>query len=421
MFSCSNALRTAFINDIAPLPTVHEVGYDKPVNLNNNCRDKAAYIPDTANLNLTPIKYIRVNFHVMRRGDGSGNFNEEIGVAQIKKTLRKANHMLANNRKMKLPVGNETPNLPIRYRYVLTPKPNDPEDDGIYFHNDENLYYIIAKGPKQNNYDRKVFEKYGIQKDTVLNIFIMSYHADSLQSETYRPRVRGIGFNKWAKVTTWYYQAFPESQDSCKAPFSKYDINYAHTNLNHEIGHVIGLRHAWGNDGCDDTPKHPNCWGKGAPPCDGEMSNNIMDYNAAPSAWSPCQIGTAHYRMSREKGTIRKLIIPTWCELKDDHTVMIEDTVVWRGAKDLGGHLIIKENASLTIQCRVSMPPKAKIIVNPGAKLILDGAVIQNNCGENWAGIEIVEKNKIRGEVFYLKQPTLTNVLNQLNLTKVEE
>jgi len=418
--TCTNSLKTEFLSEVQPFPTLDNASYDRPINLLRNCRDIPSYTPDTAMLSATPVKYIRVNFHIMRRGDGSGNFDEELGVKEMKSTLKNANAMLSDNKKMKLPVDNDTPLIPTRYRLKLTPNTNDPNDDGIYFHNDDELYYMIAKGKKRNNYDRKVFDKYGIKKDTVLNIFVMAYHADSLQSTTYRPRVRGIGFGKWCKVTTWYHQACPESQDSCKAKFSPYDIHYKATNLNHEIGHVIGLKHAWGNDGCEDTPRHPNCWGKGPPPCDKEISNNIMDYSSAPRAWSPCQIGTVHYRFSRKKSSIRKLLIPTWCELKVSQTVTIRDTIVWRGAKDLEGHLIIEEDASLTLQCRVSLPPKGKIVVKPGGRLILDGATLENDCGEQWEGIEVMESRTKRGEVFYIKEPVINHAANAPNLTKVE-
>ena len=48
-------------------------------------------------------------------------------------------------------------------------------------------------------------------------------------------------------------------------------------------------------------------------------------------------------------------------------------------AKDLEGDLIINNGAELTIQCEVSLPKGAKIIVKPRGKLVLDGAHITNN------------------------------------------
>ena len=56
--------------------------------------------------------------------------------------------------------------------------------------------------------------------------------------------------------------------------------------LNHEVGHALSLRHAWGNDGCEDTPRHKNdCWNRSTKaPCDTAATNNVMDYNACSSS-----------------------------------------------------------------------------------------------------------------------------------------
>ena len=144
------------------VPSPRQLGYTPaPI---SPCRDKMAHVPVLDKLDRTPVKYIRVNFHIMRRGDGTGNFSDEEGKTQILEVLEKANHMLANNKKMNLPEGNKIPVLPTRIRYVLTADPNDPNDDGIYFHNDEENYFLIAKGKNINNYKKEVYNKYGVQK-----------------------------------------------------------------------------------------------------------------------------------------------------------------------------------------------------------------------------------------------------------------
>jgi hypothetical protein len=93
--------------------------------------------------------------------------------------------------------------------------------------------------------------------------------------------------------------------------------------LNHELGHLFGLRHTWGIDPreeCEDTPEHDNCFGliENEPdPTDEkyaedpsryerdyekylecneieEVSNNVMDYNSNQSAYTPCQLEIVH-------------------------------------------------------------------------------------------------------------------------------
>ncbi|MBK7869668.1 MAG: hypothetical protein IPJ74_02790 [Saprospiraceae bacterium] len=189
--------------------------------------------------------------------------------------------------------------------------------------------------------------------------------------------------------------------------------------FNHEIGHIFGLAHTWAyNDGCDDTPQHPqNCWVQTSePPCDTAASNNLMDYNAYQNAWTPCQIGKIQYRMAQEHSPQRNFLQPNWCTLHDEAHIFIRDTVEWRGAKDLEGHLTIESGGSLKINCRVSLPAYAKITVKPGGTLILDeNARLHNACGDRWEGIEIQEQGKIKGQVIFIGEPKMENIVNPLN------
>ncbi|MDV7393738.1 M43 family zinc metalloprotease, partial [Arthrospira platensis SPKY1] len=128
----------------------------------------------------------------------------------------------------------------------------------------------------------------------MLNIFLMPHHPDSVASPTYKPHFGGIALRNAVKVTGWYENGV-----------SEWSVRYV---LNHEIGHILSLMHTWAyNDGCDDTPHHPKCWNfTDEPPCDSLVSNNVMDYNAYQSAWSPCQIGKIHYTLSQETKNCRR-------------------------------------------------------------------------------------------------------------------
>ena len=165
-----------------------------------SCMDYLSYAPDTMHLDHVPMKYVRVNIHFMNSEDGANNFDEEAGVEYAKGLIHAANYDVETNDKLFLPYGNDIPNLPPRYRYVLTPRAEDPEDDGIYFHYDDDLYYYVVRGRDRNRHKREVIDKYGVQLDTVLNVFIMPHHPDSTASPTYKPSRCGIALGNGVKI-----------------------------------------------------------------------------------------------------------------------------------------------------------------------------------------------------------------------------
>ncbi|MEZ5039302.1 MAG: M43 family zinc metalloprotease [Saprospiraceae bacterium] len=402
--ACTPKIQERFLQmeDIEQVPVAIE--NTKAMQIGGPCQDIEGYIPDTNYLEHTPIKYIRVNVHWFNIADSSKNMVGQSAIDFAKSLIQTANQDLERNQPMWLPHGNQTPTLPIRHRYVLSPRPNDPTDTGIYFHFvDDESCYLVHKGKNANLYKRDLIRKYAIQLDTVLNIFILPHHPDSVASPTYAPNSTGVALGTVVKVAgmiengqpSWHYRSL----------------------INHEIGHSFGLSHTWAyNDGCDDTPQHKqDCWSRNErPECKETTSNNVMDYNAEQNAWTPCQIGKVLKRMADPRSTLRGVLEERWCTLNPNAHIYIKDTIVWAGAKDLEGHLTIEPGGELTVRCRLSLPKGAKITIKAGGRLILEDAQLHNACGDLWEGIQIEQIGKAKGEVFFVGMPSIENTINKV-------
>jgi len=408
-FSCKSKKKAQFVKTIQKLEDPNML--IRLQELGNPCRDPLNYVPDPEHLDHFPMKYIKVNFHVIRNDEGLGNFGEKEGTKYMNQLLWNATGKLKNNVKMKLPLGNDTPVLPMRYTYVLTPDPSIPGDDGIYFHNDDEHYYVNIKGKNKNNYDRSVFEKYGIQKGEVLNVMVQDVHLDSLGSKTFKASSNGIAFSTWVKGGYWYQAVNTAKEVNGKITYPLKWI--PPLNLNHEIGHVFSLKHSWRRDGCDDTPMHSNCWSStGKPPCE-VASNNMMDYNPYRNAVTPCQIGNFLMTASRNP-TKRNLLIKSWCKWKENKTIRISEDIEWNACKELEGHIIIENGGKLTIRCKVALPATARIEVRPGGALVLDGAEIYNDCGQEWDGIKVFSDGINVGKVNYYRPSKILNARHEV-------
>ncbi|MEM6379287.1 MAG: M43 family zinc metalloprotease [Bacteroidota bacterium] len=351
------------------------------------CNEVDAYIPDLSRLNQFPDYQMRVNFHFIDTEDRLYNYSEEEAHDMISSMMYSANVDLRDNNRVWLPYGNDLPQLPIGYQMVLAKDPSQGKGLAVYFHQDNELAYYVHRGRDRNIQKREVIKKYGIGMDSILNIFIMPHHPDSVISPTYHVGGVGVYLGNAIKMAGMY--------ELKQEGWAYRGI------LNHEVGHGLGLQHAWGNDGCQDTPKHNNeCWNRSTKPhCDTAATNNVMDYNAYQNAWSPCQVGRVRRTLANERSSMRKYLVPFWNQLDTNQNITIQDSIHWAGARDIKGHLIITTGATLKLSCRLGMPKGAKIIIEPGAQLILENARLHHPGNFKWQGIEVQQLGKEKGKL----------------------
>ena len=335
------------------------------------------YYPDTSNLRYLPMRYPRLSFHIMNTTDTLYDFHGQKAIDYVKDVMLYSNALLSNTRKSHLqPDSTDVPALPTRMRLVLADKPGTDEP-AIYEHYDDELYYYLHRGRRRNRASRGVIEKYAIGRDSILNVFVMGPPADSLTSKTFkRPGTNGIYLTDAIKVTGWLATQRPAWEQR--------------SNLVHEVGHALGLAHAWGNDGCDDTPRHKNDYWQRRPGDrgPGKTSNNLMDYSKIQEALTPCQIGRMHQRMSDITGRQRRWLEPYWCRFNPNEPVRVTRDLTWEGARDFNTNIFVKRGATLRVNGRLHLPDRAHIFVEPGGRLELGPrAVIHSDCGGQWNGI----------------------------------
>lgn len=386
--TCSRKLSVEQIRSVDQIPTKKSVQ-----NLDFRCNHNLAYAPYPELESQFITQRLRLNFHFLNTEDKTYNYSVDEGKNLIKQLIRNANLRLKTNHKMNLPIGNETPVCKPSYEYVLH---SQPGDDGIYFHYDDELCFFANKGKFRNNYNSDVIEKYKIGLDSIINVFVMPHIPVEKRTKGYKVSRTGVALGNALKIAGLY--------ETNKKPWE------IATLLNHEVGHILGLRHSWNtNDGCEDTPRHSNCWSSSETGDCAVASNNVMDYNNSQMAWTPCQLGLIHRHFNNQLSSQRKLLVTQWCQFNSTPLIISNDEL-WNGAKDLISDVIVKKDATLTIKCRVHLPEGAKIKLEPGATLVLDNCFLHNDCGMEWGGIDVMSKGKSKGQIISIGDVQLSDI-----------
>ncbi|MGD9494051.1 MAG: hypothetical protein AB7V36_11925 [Bacteroidales bacterium] len=177
----------------------------------------------------------------------------------------------------------------------------------------------------------------------------------------------------------------------------------------HETGHNFNLCHTYYGGGCPSTclemynkgfyfddifgtypsnncPERNFAWNSDPYlAADDFISNNIMSGTVTRNYYSPKQVAAIHRNLSLY--SIRKCVLVDTYD--NSYPIYVDYDEVWDFSFKIYSDVIIKAGKSLTITCNVMMPKNSKIIVEPGAKLIVDGGTLTNTCGGLWQGIEL--------------------------------
>ncbi|MFT6849909.1 MAG: hypothetical protein ACJATA_000714 [Sphingobacteriales bacterium] len=286
----------------------------------------------------TPIKFVRLTFHVFQKSDSTGNFiNNELHRKFLRQHLIKdLNKNLGKLAPMNLPT--PTPYIPdSRVRYSL---------DTMIFHQTDEFYNVKPELTKRSNtksgnliYQKFVIENENLKhKETSLHVFWLG-DAKSSQAS-------GIANHKWVIMNGGNnVQTDPFPKGWKKALW-----------LRHELGHSLGLMHTWRGDDVKDTPIHPHCWNYNEPannPACSIPSNNVMDYVACQCALTAGQIAKIQSALSGNIGTISKVVIDSF-ENHDPIYIRIGEKITWNSNKSFANNILIESGAELIVKCKIN-------------------------------------------------------------------
>lgn len=350
------------------------------------CRDYRQYAPVIPEH--TPIKNIRLAVHVVQQDKDSlpRNFEDNpTGHDWINMLLWQLNVIYRNVDPPSRPV-EECPSAHMKHSRIQFRK------EATFFHKSSQHWNQNPRGRPRNGdswcniWDDLVASNPAISDDMRDNAFHV-FLVHSTWSETHTGFSPGIGaLHANFVVLGGYYITLFESAD----PPYDHAPHGAAIALGHELGHAFGLYHTDGGDYCCDTYE--------------AKTNNIM--NSGGSGMTECQLARMHYllesgnncSMAGHCSTAWKTIETDYCSKDDSYDIIIPSgqTVIWAVEKKLNTDVIVRAGAQLVIRCRIGLPNEARIIVEQGGQLVIDGGTITHNkalwprCNSGeWGGIAV--------------------------------
>ena len=334
---------------------------------------------------LYPPKTLRVAFHVIHKDSLNDSTNiPDDSLANVWWTRRmdSINHYLANP---------AIPNYEFYKDYAIDSKIRI-KNMGVYHHVDSVLWHN-ASIPRFYNTFVKASENFSVlEKDSVLHSF---YYGDDKWGGMSGgiPTRRGMRFKgRWREF--YHYRRYEP------IGHRRNDGNYIH-----ELSHCLGLYHnyknSYGDQGTDcsgcDYRLGGLCFDVSTLPY---AANNFMSKGgkAAPgnNSFTHCQLQRMlYYAYGYDKRVAGKVSDISMCGITEstctkNYTTVSKDSSTLDYNFKAYGNIEIPNGFVFIVKSKLEMPAGSKIIIGPGAKLILDGGVISSNpdCQENWIGIE---------------------------------
>jgi len=343
-----------------------------------SCSEIERYFPSPTD----PEKVIRINIHVMQNEDPNnpgqvhptdpGNFT--IDQDEVVRAIVKNSEAWVFKTINPLLFQGPVPNAPwiedTRIRFDIANVFYRPDDVGIINNTPCNTC------PFTNNY---LFNAYNPDSDCILNLYLIEHPSGGT----------GWGPSGGVLMNKSYTNHITNVSASANA------YNFAH-----EMGHHLGIHHVW----CDTqialyglpsphcAPTPSGCTGGIScsvtfcnPNFDPNCSNNVMSYSKINNHLTPLQQGQITRSLIHG---FQSQYLKTEYDSSYDVDILADE--IWESGKHIGGSIIISAGATLTIKCKVIMPPDGKIIVRPGGKLIVDQGevtIASSKCGDYWAGI----------------------------------
>ncbi|OJX37566.1 MAG: hypothetical protein BGO87_11645 [Flavobacteriia bacterium 40-80] len=333
-------------------------------------------------------KTVHVAIHIWQRADGSGNMRDiPAHYARFIKIIDWMNGLYAKNPDAPIPgVPYKVDSIydsKIRFKLEKIYFYKDATPDSSYFYSTDYLH-----NKKLNDYLKEHFPER--VKTLNLHIFRGSY-------------AKASGYSEYGSIGT-FYRVNPEMSED--------DVHdwWLSKHWAHEIGHGLDLWHTYDANGsyqqnCKstyrdflwdvyDTTAVPSGKGCNVDLITDKSNNNLMGGQEG-NSMSVLQMGIAH------RATVIENLYNKGYNMRDFVTgygywsKAIENNEVWNVSMKMYQDIVVKKGATLTIKTEIQMVPKAKIIVEKGAKLIIDGGVITNEkyYNKEWKGI-IVRKAK---------------------------